>query len=303
MKNIVVIGSLNMDLCFGLDHILKPGETKLAKSLNYYQGGKGANQACAIARQSGKVSMIGAVGADENGKKLKNGLKENGVDVEHVFELKELPSGMAIINIADDGENNIVVYPGANFGLLPKHIDECKQIIEQSDICVLQQEIPLETIYRVLDICEETNTKTVLNPAPANKSFDKKYFGKIDYIIPNETELEFLADKQFNGNVKELSDIVLSKGVKNIIVTLGERGSFYKGEQGSFYTNAKKVNSIDTTAAGDSFIGGFVSSLARGENVKNAIEYATKVSAITVTRKGAIPSIPTIEEVENYKFE
>lgn len=298
---IIVIGSLNVDTTYQLPHIPVEGETILATSKSTQRGGKGQNQAVAMARLGAEVSMIGAVGNDDEGNMLIDGLKSEGVDATGIIR-KDVPSGTASIYLDENARNNIVVYPGANFAMTVEDIDERLDLIKSAKICVMQNEIPKDVIYHVIEICRAEGIITVLNPAPAVKGFDTKYLGMVDYLIPNESELELLLGKKIDENVDELAREVLDLGCGNVLVTLGSKGSMLMNEDEIYNQAAKLVKAVDTTAAGDSFIGGFTTALAMGKDFKEAMEYGTKVSAIAVTKPGAVDSLPTAEEVENYVF-
>jgi ribokinase len=228
-------------------------------------------------------------------------MKQNGVDVSNI-EYCDEATGIAKIIVEENGQNRILVVPGANYEVDKLYIDKHLEVIKNSDIVVTQLEIPLETVKYTLQKAKEFGKITVLNPAPATK-LDEDIISNSDYIIPNETELELLSGASITdeNSVIEASKILLNKGVKGLIVTLGSKGCIFisKNEVKSF--SAYKVKAIDTTAAGDSFIGGFINGLASGLNFDEAIDRGTKVAAISVTRIGAQTSIPTFEEVLNFK--
>ena len=298
---IIVIGSLNVDTTYQLPHIPAEGETILATSKTTQRGGKGQNQAVAMSRLGAEVMMIGAVGNDEEGNMLIDGLKIEGIDSSGIIR-KSVPSGTASIYLDENARNNIVVYPGANFAMTVEDIDEKIDSIKSAQICVMQNEIPKDVIYHVIEICKNNGIITILNPAPAVKDFDTKYLGMVDYLVPNETELELLLDKKIENNVEELAREVLELGCKNVLVTLGSKGSMLINKDEVYNQSAKLVKAVDTTAAGDSFIGGFTTALAMGKDYKEAMEYGTKVSAIAVTKPGAVDSLPTVKEVEDFVF-
>lgn len=298
---IIVIGSLNVDTTYQLPHIPAEGETILATSKTTQRGGKGQNQAVAMSRLGAEVMMIGAVGNDEEGNMLIDGLKIEGIDSSGIIR-KSVPSGTASIYLDENARNNIVVYPGANFAMTVEDIDEKIDLIKSAQICVMQNEIPKDVIYHVIEICKNNGIITILNPAPAVKDFDTKYLGMVDYLVPNETELELLLDKKIENNVEELAREVLELGCKNVLVTLGSKGSMLINKDEVYNQSAKLVKAVDTTAAGDSFIGGFTTALAMGKDYKEAMEYGTKVSAIAVTKPGAVDSLPTVKEVEDFVF-
>lgn len=296
--SILVVGSLNVDTTLTVDHLPEPGETILATKLNTSMGGKGQNQAVAMSRLGSKVKMIGAVGKDEKGSDILIGLKNEGIDTKGIIET-ETVTGMASIYLDTSGNNNIVVYPGANFKIDPKDIEDKIDLFKGIKYCVMQLETPLEVIYKTLEICKENNIITILNPAPANKDFNEKYLDLVDYLVPNETELSLLTGVELSGsNISELANQLLKKGCKNVLVTLGSEGSLLVNNSEEIKVDSEKVQVVDTTAAGDSYIGGFVTSLSEGSDIKEAMKYATKVAAKVVAKKGAIDSLPYKDEIE-----
>lgn len=300
MKKILVIGSLNMDLVTNVKNTPKRGETILGNGFSTIPGGKGANQAAAIGRLKGNVNMLGKIGDDNFGEMLKTNLINSNVDVSNVYVEKNTPSGTALIMVNEDGDNSIVVIPGANFKLSKNDIKD--EAIDDCDILVGQLEVPMEVIERAYEKAKKKNKYTILNPAPANKLSDN-LLSNIDLLIPNESELELLSGVEINSfdDVIKGAEKLMSKGVKELIVTLGEKGAAYFNENGYKRFNAFKVKAIDTTAAGDSFIGGLTVKLSQGKSIDEAIEFASKVGAITVTRRGAQSSLPTLDEVNNFE--
>ncbi|NLD18153.1 MAG: ribokinase, partial [Tissierellia bacterium] len=240
---IVVIGSLNVDTTYSLPHIPKEGETILATNKTVQKGGKGQNQAIQMARLGAEVSMIGAVGSDGEGKELIDGLKQENIDTRGMI-VKEGPSGTASIYVNSVGQNNIVVYPGANFKLTKEDIDSKLDILKDADICVMQNEIPLDVIYHVLELCREMGITMIHNPAPAVKDFDKKYLSLIDYFVPNETEMELILNREIDSNVEDMAREVLELGCRNVIVTLGSKGSLLVNEEKVHAQKAMLVKAV-----------------------------------------------------------
>lgn len=299
MKKALVIGSLNMDITAKVKNLPKLGETIFSN--NFYEscGGKGANQAVAISKLGMKTEMIGMVGTDEQGENLINNLKKYNVKSDNIIRRPGL-TGRAIILVDENGNNSIVVIPGNNFKITEKDIDEKVNIINESDIIILQNEIPLKVVGYILKKSKELNKVTVFNPAPATCLNDDIY-RNTDYLILNETEMEeiFSISLENNKYIEKLLNEKKLKNIKNIILTLGESGSIlFDSEDNIKKYEAYKVKAIDTTAAGDSFIGAFVLKLCETGNKEQAIKYATAVSAIVVTKQGAQDSIPTTEEIE-----
>lgn len=287
-KKILVIGSINKDLVITTPRFPKEGETILGNNFYTTNGGKGANQACAIGKLGGDVSMLGAVGNDNFAKDLSDALSSNNVNINNLLIKDNVSTGIAVITVTNDGANHIIVVQGAN-ALITK--DDVKEdLISSFDIIVMQLEIPLEIAKYAASIAKKLGKTVVLNPSPAVK-LDRDFLSCVDILIPNETEIDII------GGV----DYVLECGVKNIILTLGADGCELITKQNRKHFDAYKVNVVDTTAAGDSFLGGVVRMIADDKTIEEAIEFATKVSNITVTRKGAIDSIPTYNEViDNY---
>lgn len=300
MKKVLVMGSLNMDLVTNVKTTPKVGETVLGKGFTEIPGGKGANQGAAIGKLKGNVKMLGKVGDDSFGRVLIDNLSRDGVDVSEVYVQKNQATGIAMIMVNQDGDNSIVVIPGANFDLRPEDIKE--ELFKETQILVAQLETPIATVEYVFEKAKGAGSYTILNPAPAQKLSDK-LLRNVDLLVPNETELELLSEteiKEFDDIIRA-SKILLEKGVNELIVTLGKDGAIYfKGEDYKKF-NAYKVEAQDTTAAGDSFIGGLTAKLAEGKAMEEAIEFAMKVGAITVTRRGAQSSLPTLEEVKNFE--
>ncbi|MDO5690352.1 MAG: ribokinase [Tissierellia bacterium] len=298
MSKVIVVGSLNMDTTLRVPHIPVPGETILATGISSARGGKGQNQAVAMARLGAKVEMIGAVGSDDDGDQTRSALMKDGVGVEGLFT-KQVHTGIASIYLDDQSRNNIVVYPGANFELTAADIRAVERLFDGATYCVMQLEIPLPVIYHTLELCHRKGITTILNPAPAAPDFDWSYLKYVDYLVPNESELELIAGEALTqSNLEALSLSLINRGLQNILVTLGSRGSAFFSASERFQVPALVVEAVDTTAAGDSFIGGFTTYLAEGKGVKEAMEFATKVAAIAVTKPGAIDSLPMRGEIE-----
>ncbi|ABK61558.1 MULTISPECIES: ribokinase [Clostridium] len=304
MNNICVIGSINMDVVLKVDRMVKVGETIFAKDLKNISGGKGANQAIACARMNSKVSMIGKVGVDGNGQILVNKLKENNINTDYIFKDKEISTGMALITVDNEGNNSIIVASGANMTIKEDEINKANEVIKNSDIVISQFEVPMKTILEGFKLAKKHNKLTILNPAPA-KEINKELLKYTDIIIPNETEAYELTGVEVTdlNSAKEASKVLLEDGIKCVIITLGSKGAAVITKENSDLVQAFKVNAVDTTAAGDSFIGGFASKLdvknITFENIKKSIKFGNMVSSITVQREGAEPSIPYLKEVQN----
>lgn len=295
LLEILVIGSINIDYVSTVEKLPKKGETLHANFFEDSAGGKGANQAVGAIRLGANVSMIGAVGSDAIGGRLKDSLAKEGIDISRV-NVVDKPTGNAIITVDKNGDNTIVVYPGANFEIDKKWIEDSEELIKKSDIVVLQLEIPMDTVVHSARLAKKHNKTVILNPAPA-KELPKEIYQYIDYITPNETELYELTNIQdVETGVKEL----LNRGSKNVIVTLGEKGCYYLGENGMCQVDSFKITAVDTTAAGDSFNGALAVALCENKTIEEALKYANAVGALTTTKKGAQTSLPCREEVEKF---
>ena len=294
MGKIIVIGSANADLVIHSEKMPKLGETLTGSDFQVNAGGKGLNQAVAVSKLGGEVSFFGVVGNDANGEMLINELKANNVDFKGI-KAEGTPTGIAMITVVS-GDNFIILDPGANNLLTPEKLDE--KLIAESDFCIMQLEIPIETVMKVSEIAGKHNTKVVLNPAPF-KALPEELFENIDYLIPNEHEAYDITGISPDSpeNCEKVIKKLMKMGVKNVIITLGERGCVYNTDGKTEYCPARKAEVVDTTSAGDCFIGALVSKLSKGENIKAAIEFATKASAIAVSRAGASKSIPYEYEV------
>lgn len=301
MSDVLVVGSINMDLVVKTDEIPKVGETLLGNELLQIPGGKGANQAVSIAKLKNKVKFLGKVGNDVYGDLMLNSLKEAGINTQFI-EKSNTSSGIAVINVDKEGNNNIVVIPGAN-GLVDINcLNRNLEAFKESEIVLFQLEIPLDTVKEGLRIAKELGKTTILNPAPAHE-LDDEIISNIDILIPNEHELERLSKVKVTNDKSliEASNVLLDKGIKQIIVTLGSKGALYVTEDDFEFFNAYKVNAVDTTAAGDSFIGGFTSALIKGLSISEAVDFGQRTAALAVQKLGAQSSLPTLEEVEAFE--
>lgn len=301
MKNICVIGSLNMDLVVNVDKMPKPGQTIIGSNFKEVPGGKGANQAVAMARLNGNVSMIGKVGEDGFGQTLINSLKNDKVDTTYIKTTKGA-TGVALITVDNNAQNSIVVSPGANFEVKEEDIDNNIEAIKNSDIVVLQLETPLNTIKYALKKSKELNKYTILNPAPALK-LDDEIIKNVDLLTPNETELEIISGVSIETeeDIQKAAQIMIEKGVKELIVTLGSKGSLYINKEKSIFKKAYKVQAVDTTAAGDSYTAALAVALSKDQSIEEAMDFASKVGALSVLKEGAQSSLPTLEDVENFR--
>lgn len=305
MKKIVVVGSLNMDHVIEVPHMPECGETLSGRSVALVPGGKGANQAYAIGKLGGNVTMIGAIGRDTSGEALLNNLKCVGVNVEGIAQIDGGITGQAFITVDDNGDNAIVIIAGTNGMVTKELIDENVHIIRESDIVIVQLEIPLDVVAYVKEIAVKEGRTVIVDPAPAVADIPDCFWKGIDYIKPNETELAILTGLRLETREELVKGarMMLKRGVKNVIVTLGGDGCLLVKEEGEQFFPSHKVKAVDTTAAGDSFTAAFALALSRGKKDEEAIEFGQEVSSIAVTRKGAQASIPTIAEVEEMRKE
>ena len=302
IKKILVIGSLNMDFVIEVNKMPLPGQTIIGKSFTLVPGGKGANQAYAIGKLGAEVSILGAVGNDEYGKKLLQNLNSVNVNVDNVITISEDNTGCAFINVDDNGENNIVVISGANNMITKETIDNNIELIKEADIIVVQLEIPLDVVSYAVKLAKNNNKLVILDPAPAVSNLSDDLLSNVDIIKPNETEIQILSGIEINTNedILKAARILVDKGVKNVIVSLGGKGSILVTKDNVLSFNAPNVEVVDTTAAGDSFIAALAKSLLEGKTIIEAIQYAHIVSAMVVTKKGAQTSIPSQTEVNEF---
>lgn len=300
MQKIVVVGSLNMDVVIETPHMPERGETVSGRSISRVSGGKGANQAYALGKLGGDVTMIGAVGKDAAGDALLHNLQSVHVDASGIRRIEEGTTGQAFIAVDDDGDNSIIIIAGTN-GLVTKElIDEKADIIKRSDIVIMQFEIPLDVVEYVKEMAVKEGKTVIVDPAPAVPGLPEHFWSGIDIIKPNETELSILTgmDLKTRAELVKGAKVMIDKGVKNVIVTLGKEGCLMVNKEREEFFGPYQVKALDTTAAGDSFTAAFALALSQGKPYGEAIVLGQKVSSIAVTRKGAQTSIPTMEEVQ-----
>jgi ribokinase len=306
MGNIAVVGSSNTDMVVRSQKIPSPGETVLGSEFDIIQGGKGANQAVAAARAGSKVSFIARVGNDDFGKAAIGGYQKDHINTDHIIVDPIHPTGIAIILVDENtGQNSIVVAPGANGQLSVKDIDIAENEIAHAKALLMQLEVPLKIIGYTLLLAKKYNVKTILNPAPAQALSDE-LLRSVDIITPNETETELLTGMKLTDTetIKRAADLLLQRVNEAAIITLGSNGVYYKLKSGEdAFVTTTKVDAVDTTAAGDVFNGYLVSALSDGMDFQSAIRLANQAAAVSVTRKGAQPSIPWLHEINSKLFE
>jgi ribokinase len=301
---IVVVGSINLDLVATAERVPLPGETVTGRTFSTFHGGKGANQAVGVARLGYPVSMVGKVGDDSFGAGLKGALRKFGVNTKEVKTAKG-SSGVALINIGDDGQNNIVVVPGANGKLLPKDITRVAANLRKAEMFLTQLEIPLITIETLIALAHKNKIPLMLDPAPA-RDLPKGLLQCATWITPNESETRILCGLDANEPVTpstaaRCAELLLERGPRNVLIKMGSQGVFVATSEGTRQMiPAFAVKAVDSTAAGDAFNAGFAVSLLSGAAPVQAARYASAVAAISVTRIGAQPSMPTRHEVERF---
>ena len=283
---IVVIGSSNIDMVAQVSHLPAPGETVGDACFMQLLGGKGANQAVAAARLGASVTFITSLGNDMYADILKKQFEKEGIITDYIVDDECHPTGTALIFVADSGENCIAVAPGANYSLLPDAVIRFEKVIDEADMIVMQAEIPYETVKKVALLANERGKKSV------------------DLLVVNEVEASFISDMSYTGdNLDEIATALMESGARNVIITLGSCGVYMKNKKETVRISGYKVNAVDTTAAGDTFCGALAVACSQRGLDREALEFANVAAAIAVTRMGAQPSIPTLEEVGRFRLE
>jgi ribokinase len=303
LKRVVVVGSINLDLVAVAPRIPRPGETIAGSTFQTFPGGKGANQAVAAAKLGAPVSMVGKVGNDDFAPRLKNNLQNCGVDVSAV-SCASGPSGVALINIDQDGRNAITIIAGANGEITPADVDVNLSVIRSAGILLTQLEIPLQTTIYLSEVAHRERIPLMLDPAPA-QPLPAALFSNVEWLTPNETEACSLLGNSgqqiLDNEVRSTADRLLRLGSRNVILKLGDRGCYVALADGTrALIPAHEVRAVDTTAAGDAFNGAFAVGVLQGKSPIESAHYASAVSAISVTRSGAQASMPTVTEVEEF---
>ncbi len=300
MNTITVVGSINLDTTLRVSQMPKPGETLHAKEHFTAGGGKGANQAVAAKRSGADTYFIGAVGNDGAGNVMRDLLEQEAIDTTGVATLDNESTGQAFITVDDSGENSIMIFSGANNKFTPDHVKQSLDTITKSDFIISQFESAMDSTIEAFNIARNHQVKTILNPAPAIHDIPKDLLSVTDMIIPNETETEILTGIKVTdeASLKEAADQLHALGIEAVIITIGSKGAFYDVHGQSGIIPAFKVKAVDTTAAGDTFIGALSSVLKPDfSNIEEAITYGNKASSLTVQRFGAQPSIPYKNEL------
>lgn len=298
--NIVVVGSMNMDIVARTSRFPQAGETITGEEAHFIPGGKGANQAVAAARLGAQTTMLGAVGNDAFGWTLLESLQQNNVAIDKVKVIDGAATGIASVLLTQD-DNMIVVVPGANAQCLPPYINQLEEVIQDADVVLLQLEIPIETVEEAAQLAKKHGKLIILNPAPAQK-LSQQLLSCVDVITPNRSELGLLTGfDTTNGMLTEAMDALLHMGPKQVVTTLGGDGAVYKSSDHEMATvKAHRVPVVDTTGAGDAFNAGLAYALATGQDLHQAVSFASKVSALAVTKFGAQEGMPTYDEVQAF---
>jgi ribokinase len=299
-NKILVIGSINYDLVVYTQRHPVPGETILGDSFKTFPGGKGANQAVAAARLGGNVQMVGRIGNDSFGQELLKNLNNNQVDCANILKVKE-PTGTALITVDAKGQNSIIVVPGANATLTRQDMDALKETIQGAKVLVLQLEIPLDVVVHAIDIAYSSGINILLNPAPAMQ-IPIETLRKVTFLIPNESELALLSGIEINNfsDCRKAVSHLQSLGCNQIILTRGEHGAYYFHQNNQIFAPPFDVPVVDTTAAGDAFIGGLAAALAENMDLHIALLRASAAGALAVTKAGAQTSLPNKLELEKF---
>ncbi len=301
MPDVVVLGSLNMDLVVRTARMPRPGETVMGERFVTVPGGKGANQAAAAARLGASVEMIGRVGADSFGPTLMTNMRAQGVGVDHVIMDERASTGVALIVVDDEGENSIVVVPGANGRVSKGDLLGARDLLAEARFLVTQLEVPLPVVRAALQMAREFDLRVILNAAPAQR-VDADFMHGVFCLVVNEFEAQTLAGMPVTEDLESASEAgqaLLDLGVYVAVITLGARGALLVTRERSAHVPAQRVSVVDTTAAGDAFVGGLTAALLEGLDLVDAVRYATCAGTLATTRLGAQPSLPCADEVRD----
>lgn len=301
MARVVVVGSANMDMVVRAARIPQPGETVVGSQFVMVPGGKGANQAVAAARLGAHVTFIARIGNDLFGDHNLEGYRREEIDCRFILRDEELPSGVALIAVDAQGQNAIVVAPGANMRLTPEDVERAEGAIAKADVVLAQLEVPITTVVRAAQLAHRYGKRMLLNPAPApSQPLPEELLRHVDILTPNETEAQSLCKAPDYTSPEAMGQALRALGVPVVIITLGGEGVLVQDEAGMRRMPAYPVPAIDTTAAGDAFAGALAVALAEGNGVDSSVQFAQRVAALSVTRLGAQPSLPYRAEVEAF---
>lgn len=301
MKKILVIGNSNIDFIFRVPYLPHPGETIIADNMITVFGGKGANQAITLKQLGAKVIFLTKLGNDPYGESYRRYLIKKGMNPKWILMDKKHPTGMAIIELSADGLNRIVVSPGANASLSSKEIEKIHLPWEEVNLFLTQLETPLDTVVTCLRIARENGVTTLLNPSPAKK-LPPDILSMVDFLIPNEVEAEILSGLKIkkDKDLKRIGELLCEMGSNNVVITLGEKGVFFKNRYEEIWMDAFKVNVIDTTAAGDAFLGAFAYGINEGWSTRKVLRFANASGALATTKLGAQPSLPNKKSLDEF---
>lgn len=300
-KKLVVLGSVNADQVMNVPRFPKPGETLVGSNYRIAYGGKGANQAVAAGRAGANISFIATIGDDDIGARMKAQFVIDGIDISPVMTITNSPTGVAMIWVSSEGENSIAISAGANAELTPERLAAHHRLIEDADVLLMQLESPLQTVEAAAVIAKNAGTKVILNPAPA-AALPQSLLQLVDVITPNETEAEALTGihVETDQDAQKAADALHAYGIETVLITLGARGVWLSEAGKGRLISGFRVQAVDTTAAGDTFNGAFVTAQLEGLPLDDAIRFAHAAAAISVTRPGAQPSVPTREEIDAF---
>jgi len=300
-KKILVLGNSNVDFVFRIPRFHDPGETILAESMGTFFGGKGANQAITAKRLGGDVRFITKVGNDHYGKAYRHHLIKSGLNRKLILEDNRLPTGTAVIELTTKGENRIIAFVGANGSLSVNDLKRLERHWSGVGVFVTQLEIPLETVERGLRTAKDQGALTLLNPSPPIP-LAPHILSAVDFIVPNEVEAQLLTGIRWKGDreIRKMANRLSDMGAKNVIITLGPKGLFFKNRNQELWMKTFRVNVVDTTAAGDAFLGALATSLSENKPIREALKFANGAGALATTKLGAQPSLPSRRELETF---
>jgi|ERR1700674_909456 ribokinase len=299
---IAVVGSINMDLVVRTPRMPVPGETLTGSDFRTIPGGKGANQAVAASRMGAQVKLVGCVGADVFGSEMRDRLAADGIDLRYVDVAQDVPTGVAVILVDAGSQNCIVIAAGANAVLTAQSIERAAAAIEEAELLICQLETPLPVVQRAIEIARRQGKRVVLNPAPA-QALDPDLLNQVDYLIPNETEATLLSGVAVTDipSAEAAATQLRARGARVVLLTVGAKGVLVADGSGTKLLPALSVSAVDSTAAGDTFVGSFAVGLAEGLPLTEAVMLGQRAAAISVTRFGAQSSIPYRAEVDLFK--
>lgn len=299
-NKILVVGSANMDMVISAPHFPQPGETIAGYGFMTNHGGKGANQAVAAARLGAKTAFVGKVGDDQFGQAMTTMMNKEGIDTSALSTANNVPTGVALITTVPNGENTIIIEPGANAQLTPEDIEQAETLFKDAGIVLMQLETPIPTLAKAAELAKQNGAYVVLNPAPAPVTpLPSALLQNVDMLIPNETEAAAISGVAVtdDGDIPLAMERLHSMGIKDVIITLGSKGACASTGGKCVKVEAVKVDAVDTTAAGDTFCGALCTALLQGKDLEDAMHYGCKAAAISVTRRGAQMSMPRKEEI------